>query len=245
MNSKTLFTWLTMIGFFAGAFAFLALRPDPALKNPEVVKRAARILGSKGIKNAPLAKERSQRRDRQLDSKWGSFSPSAGHHHPLFRDSWGKYSNQLQALRFDSVLEEKLGNTEESRLIRLALAIKTNVFQNQMSSKEADELYLQISDSLRSADVPVFQGMQILIVESFKDAEFDAERSALRSVLSDAAKENSYARMIVQDLIMRELYQDPKLSINDVVARYEIDSSHPLYGVLMNSFNRRPASVGH
>jgi hypothetical protein len=56
--------------------------------------------------------------------------------------------------------------------------------------------------------------------------------------------ENDFARMMIQDLVLRDFYQDPNQDFARVAARYEIEPSHPLHIFLKSSFNRAPASAG-
>jgi hypothetical protein len=144
----------------------------------------------------------------------------------------------------DQKVFEKYGNSPETRFIRFGIALQMNDFVQMTNEEDRQSMEVEYTSRLRSAGVGVFQMMQAMALEGLAGEKFSAERAAVHRLLADAAVENDFARMMIQDLVLRDFYRDPNQDFAQVAARYEIEPNHPLYIVLKSSFNRAPASAG-
>ena len=156
---------------------------------------------------------------------------------------WDSLINQIPQVASDRKVTESLGSSKESRFIRFALAVKLNTFETPLEPKDLARYEVEIYSAMATAEPPLFHDFQSLALTGFKDQEFEKERAAVQGLLGAAAKENRYAQMIIQDLIIRDFYRDPNQSMLDIAQKYEITPNHPLYSTLMSASNRMPASL--
>jgi len=235
--------------FFSGAFGYFALKPtQPGVSEARVAKEAAGFLSTSRAKKDIVRKGRIQNEARSIAQlqKWMKVRPGGPDSRGvqgLMKAEWELRLSRLPSLSYDELIQEKLGRSDEVKLIRFALALKLNDFSTSLSPAEVSELSTDVDRVLRGANVTVFQNLEKLALDTFLGSEFEVEREAVRSLLAQAAVENDFARMMIQDLMVREFYQNPNQVFSDVAKRYEIAPDHPLYGILMRSFNRQPASV--
>jgi hypothetical protein len=246
MGSRALISSLIAVCFFVGAVGFLALRPLRADSSQgEVAKSAAQFLTEqdpvrKIVRTGRIRNQKSNLLGLMKFSTESLRRSDSG----LLGERLDRKLNQLPVLGMDQNLFEKYGNSPEGRFIRFGIALQMNDFAQMTDEEERQSMEVEYTSRLRGADVGLFQMMQAMAVESFAGEKFSAERSAVHRLLADAAVENDFARMMIQDLVLRDFYQDPNQDFAQVAARYEIDPNHPLYVVLKRSFNRAPASAG-
>ncbi len=248
MGSRALISSLIAISFFAGAMTFVALRPL-GVPSPEgdLALSAAKFLneqepGRRIVRSGRIRNHQSNLMglmvftpgsapDRRNDGKNGLLGPVLE----------GKLSS-LPDLGLDGKLKKRFGNSEEAGFIRFGIALQLNDFETMATRQERQEMEEEYARRLRNADAPVFQNMKISVLEVLSGDDSKAERLAVLRIMASAAVENDYARMMIQDLVLQDFYRNPDQDFSRVAARYEIGPGHPLYGKLMKSFNRAPAS---
>jgi hypothetical protein len=246
MGSRALITTLIAVCFFVGAVGFLALRPlSPNSPQGEVARSAAQFLKEqepvkKIVRTGRIRNHRSNILGLMNFSTESSRRSDSG----LLGERLDRKLNQLPDLGMDQKLFEKYGNAPEVRFIRFGIALQMNDFSQMTNEEDRQSMEVEYTSRLRSAGVGVFQMMQAMALEGLTEEKFSAERAAVHRLLADAAVENDFARMMIQDLVLRESYRNPNQDFSRVAERYEIDPNHPLYLVLKSSFNRAPASVG-
>ena len=246
MGSRALITTLIAVCFFVGAVGFLALRPLSA-NSPqgEVARSAAQFLKEqepvkKIVRTGRIRNHRSNILGLMNFSTESSRRSDSG----LLGERLDRKLNQLPDLGMDQKVFEKYGNSPEARFIRFGIALQMNDFVQMTNEEDRQSMEVEYTSRLRGAGVGVFQMMQAMALEGLAREKFSAERAAVHRLLADAAVENDFARMMIQDLVLRESYRNPNQDFSRVAERYEIDPNHPLYLVLKSSFNRAPASVG-
>jgi hypothetical protein len=242
MSSRSFISILISLTALAVGWIYLILGPDFS------TERNLRV-GGEGESlpiTASLSEKKEQRVFRPLKpSAKGRArvprpqeSPQSGVLDPHFERLFNQIS---QSARDDRILE-RLGKTPESKLIRFAIALALGQLQSPLADSEKIEIQSQIDQSIRNGRVELFQGFEVLAVEAGGSAQDQEQARVVRSILSQAAVDNPYAQMMVQDLIVREFYRDSSQDFGKVAARYGIGPDHPLYGRIEKAFNRQPAS---
>jgi hypothetical protein len=165
-----------------------------------------------------------------------SFSRDA-----LLHPDWEKWFNQIASER-DAALLELLGSNPESKFIRFAMAVELNDFSSPMTLEQQNELKHQVRQVLKTGQVGLFQGLEKVAVMEAASGGSRSEAAIARALLSESATENTYARMMVEDLFVRESYRDPTQGFDSVAGRFGITPDHPWYTKARSAFNRSPAS---
>ncbi len=247
MGSRALISSLIAVGFFLGAVGFVLLRPlEPGPQTGELVKSTAQLLNELEPRKGIVRRERIRNHGSKLYGLMDMRRAPVGSE---MKDSMlgAKLDLQLNALpkhQMDRKLIDAFGDTAEIRFIRFGVSLQLGDFEPIASDQELRDMRLEYSKKLQGANLEVFLKMQDMILRPLKGEAYRSERSAILRLFSDAAVANDFARMMVQDLIVREFNLNPDQEFSKVIAKYEIDSEHPFYGILVRSFNRTPASAG-
>ena len=224
-----------MVVFFAVAFGYFALKPiEPDIAHRIIIRETASVLNAAPVKTRLVQGH---------DSRTKKIPRISGNALSVIKPEWSKYLSRLPRLDYDEKLQGILGRSQEYDLIRLALAAKLGELGNFLSEIEVRQIESEVGFSMRTAEVQTFQHLEKLALETFSGSPFEKERAAVRELLSQASVENPYARMMIQDLMVREFFKNPNQGFAEVAQQYGIHPDHPFYPVLQSSFDRKPASI--
>jgi len=243
MSSRSFISILISLTALAVGWIYLILGPDFSTERKPAPERAPADTAEVQKKEARRGRLKIHQAKRSAKSLTGitnaqEETPAAGTLDPHLE----RLFNQISPSPRDDRIVEKLGRTPESKFIRFAIAVALNEFQSALSDSEKFEIQQRIDQSMRNGRVELFQGLETLAVEAGDSVQAQEQARVVRGMLSQAAVDNTYAQMMVQDLIVREFYRDSSQDFVKVAARYGISSDHPLYGKIEKAFNRQPAS---
>ena len=247
MSSRSFISILISLTALAVGWIYLILGPDFSTERKAVIETGSESAPAPAPDRELRLKKRIKASIQSKSSKAAvrpqqSDTPLAGTLDPHLE----RLFNQISPSVRDDRIVQKLGRTPESKFIRFAIAFALNDFQSSLSDSERVEIRKKIDQSMRNGRVELFQGLEMLAVEGATEGAAtmgDKDQSrVVRSLLSQAAVDNPYAQMMVQDLIVREFYRDSTQNFSQVAERYEIRTDHPLYGRINKAFNRQPAS---